>query len=108
MEVKELVKKIDWRKVALYSIVAFAFVAVVSVVAPALASGGSEWSPLWQKVQSYLTGIPGKIAATFFVAAAIFAFYRGTMAQGVIAILAATALVLSPKIANSIASGLLF
>lgn len=105
---RELMKKVDWRKIALYSIVAFAFVAVVSVVAPVLASGGSEWSPLWQKVQDYITGIPGKIAATFFLGAGVFAFYRGTLAQGFIAILAATAIVLSPRIASSIASGFLF
>jgi len=105
---RELLKKVDWKKVALYGLVAFAFVAVVAVVAPVMASGGSEWSPLWQKVQDYITGVPGKIAATFFVAAGIIAFYRGLMAQGVIAILAATGLVLAPKIANSIASGLLF
>ena len=85
-----------------------AITAAFSVFSIAMAAGGQEWNPLWQKVQDYVTGIPGKIAATFLVAASIFAFYRGMLAQGGVAILAATGLVLSPKIASSIASGALF
>jgi len=95
-------------KLALVVIFAAAITVIFSVLSAAMASGGNEWNPLWQKVQDYITGVPGKIAATFLVAASIFAFYRGMLAQGGVAILAATGLVLSPKIANAIANGALF
>jgi len=95
-------------KLVLVAVFAVAITAAFSVFSVAMASGGNEWNPLWQKVQDYITGVPGKIAATFLVAASIFAFYRGMLAQGGVAILAATGLVLSPKIASAIANGALF
>ena len=95
-------------ELALVLVFAIAVTVTFSVFSTAMANGGNEWNPLWQKVQDYITGVPGKIAATFLVGASIFAFYRGMLAQGGVAILAATGLVLSPKIANAIANGALF
>ena len=71
-------------------------------------TGGSEWKPLWQKLQSYIEGYIGMIAAAFLVLAGLFSFYRGQLAQGGVAILVAAGIFLAPKIASNLAGGTLF
>ncbi len=86
------------------------FVAIFAVLAVvnAHATGGSEWQPIWDTLKNYIEGYPGMIAAAFFVLAGLFSFYRGQLAQGVVSILIAGAIFLTPTIASNLASGTTF
>lgn len=71
-------------------------------------TGGSEWQPLWNKLQGYVEGYLGMMAAVFFVLAGLIGFYRGQFAQGGIAILVAGGIFLAPTIATKLSGGVLF
>jgi type IV secretory pathway VirB2 component (pilin) len=81
--------------------------AIIGLVANAYATGGSEWQPIWDKIVGYINGYPGMIAAAGLVIAGLFAFYRGQFAQGLVAIIVAAAIFLTPTVVQGFTSGTL-